>query len=63
MLRKYIVTLDDSLKGWEKDVDELERKYGAEPVNENAPKTNTEEPHLDEYAKHIMEWASTRKDA
>ncbi len=58
MLRKYIVTLDDSLKGWEEDADELERKYGAEPIEEDVTPHNTEEPHLDEYARHIMEWAN-----
>ena len=30
MIRKYVVTLEDTLKGWQEDEDELERKYGAE---------------------------------
>ena len=30
MTRKYVVTLEDTLKGWQEDEDELERKYGAE---------------------------------
>lgn len=29
-MKEYIVTLDDSLKGWKDDEDELIRKYGAE---------------------------------
>lgn len=33
MTRKYVVTLEDTLKGWQEDEDELERKYGAEPLN------------------------------
>lgn len=33
MTRKYVVTLDDTLKGWQEDEDELERKYGAEPLD------------------------------
>jgi len=30
MTRKYVVTLEDTLKGWQEDEDELERKYSAE---------------------------------
>lgn len=33
MTRKYVVTLEDTLKGWQEDEDELERKYGAEPLD------------------------------
>jgi hypothetical protein len=33
MVRKYVVTLEDTLKGWQEDEDELERKYGAEPLD------------------------------
>ena len=33
MIRKYVVTLEDTLKGWQEDEDELERKYGAEPLD------------------------------
>jgi hypothetical protein len=33
MMRKYVVTLEDTLKGWQEDEDELERKYGAEPLD------------------------------
>lgn len=32
MKRKFIVTFDDDIKGAEKDIEELERKYGAEEV-------------------------------
>lgn len=33
MTRKYVVTLEDTLQGWQEDEDELERKYGAEPLD------------------------------
>lgn len=33
MIRKYVVTLEDTLKGWQEDEDELGRKYGAEPLD------------------------------
>lgn len=33
MTRKYVITLEDTLKGWQEDEDELERKYGAEPLD------------------------------
>lgn len=33
MTRKYMVTLEDTLQGWQEDEDELERKYGAEPLD------------------------------
>ena len=33
MIRKYVVTLEDTLQGWQEDEDELERKYGAELLN------------------------------
>ena len=33
MTRKYVVTLEDTLKGWQEDEDELERKYGVEPLD------------------------------
>ena len=33
MIRKYVVTLEDTLQGWQEDEDELERKYGAEPLD------------------------------
>mgnify|MGYP006908826335 CR=1 FL=1 len=33
MTRKYVVSLEDTLKGWQEDEDELERKYGAEPLD------------------------------
>ena len=33
MTRKYVVTLEDTLKEWQEDEDELERKYGAEPLD------------------------------
>lgn len=33
MIRKYVVTLEDTLQGWQEDENELERKYGAEPLD------------------------------
>ena len=33
MIRKYVVALEDTLQGWQEDEDELERKYGAEPLD------------------------------
>ena len=33
MTRKYVVTLEDTLQGWQEDEDELERKYDAEPLD------------------------------
>ena len=32
MLRTFAVTIDDSLRGAEQDIDELEMKWGAEEV-------------------------------
>lgn len=32
MVHRYIIELTDELKGFQEDVDELERKYGAEEV-------------------------------
>lgn len=48
MIRRFVIKLEDSLEGYEEDVETLERKYGAEereerpqewiPVNERLPK-------------------------
>lgn len=42
MERKYLVTFEDTLKGWQEDADELERKYGAEPLDNVLDKIRAE---------------------
>ena len=34
MIKTYIVRLDDTINGFEKDVEELERKWGAESIED-----------------------------